>query len=98
MFVAPALIVGIVVGGLIVWRCFVGVPPSPSKILHLLDEPNPEVRWRAAAELSQTLPRDPALAQDPEFTLAIVDHLRRAVADNRASEKVRKERLAASKE
>src|SRR4051812_4697949 len=76
LFLVPFLIVGT---GFFVWLCWSWVfssPHSPEKFLRDLDDPNLEVRWRAAEDLAQVLPRDAVLASSTNFALGLADHLR----------------------
>jgi hypothetical protein len=90
MFVTPALIVAGVVLAVYIWlqglNWFFGISYSPEEFLHKLDDPNPEVRWRAAHDLAQVLPRDPKLAANPRFALQLADRLQKAIDANRDSE------------
>jgi hypothetical protein len=69
LFLVPGLIVAGLIGAWLVSRWLFGDPHSPAKFLKGLDDDNPEVRWRAAADLSQVLPRDETLATDSAFAL-----------------------------
>src|SRR6185312_8694765 len=72
LFGVPALIVGGVVLVLIVAQPLIGTATkfllgrawggsrTPEQFLHDLDDSNPEVRWRAANDLTQVLLRDDA--------------------------------------
>lgn len=99
MFVAPALIVLLAVGALLLVSSFRGMFGNRSieAILRDLDDANPEVRWRAASDLAERLPRDPNLARNSTVALELTEKLRRAVQDNRVSERLRAEQLSASK-
>ena len=91
LFLVPGMIVAVAV---VVYLCFnwiFGAPRSPEKILRDLNDGNLEVRWRAAADLAQVLPRDQVLAANTGFALDLAAHLRRSLDENRASEKVRAE-------
>lgn len=100
MFIVPAVIVGGILGiGFVIYsfmNWLGGGPRTPDKFLRNLQDGNPEVRWRAAADLAQVLPRDTALAANTGFALELAAQLRRALADNRASERVRLEQVRES--
>ena len=98
LFLVPGLIVGVVVCALLVARWIFGSPHSPARFLKDLDDPNPEVRWRAAADLAQVLPRDEVLATDARFALDLADRLQSALAENATSERVRREQLRERKQ
>jgi hypothetical protein len=55
-----------------------GGPRTPAQFVDKLDRSNPDVRWRAAADLAQTLLRDDRLASDPQFALDLAERLQRA--------------------
>jgi hypothetical protein len=90
MFIVPAIMVAAVV--LIVFVGFqimnwaFGVYYSPESFLKKLDDGNAEVRWRAAADLSQVLPRDRRLADDPIFALELAKRLETAHEASRVEE------------
>jgi hypothetical protein len=90
MFVTPALIVAgvvlVVYAWLQGWNWLFGVAYSPEAFLKRLDDPNAEVRWRAAADLAQVLPRDDRLAADPNFALELARRLDRARDASRTAE------------
>src|SRR5262249_13708932 len=91
LFLVPGLIVAGLIGAWLGARWFFGDPHSPAKFLKGLDDPNPEVRWRAAADLAQVLPRNEALATDARFALGLAGRLRTAVAENETAERVHRE-------
>src|ERR1700733_3620999 len=73
LFIVPAVIVGVLVLLFLVgptlhgwFNQLVGRSSadtrSAEQFLHDLDNPNPEVRWRAASDLAQVLLRNDALA------------------------------------
>jgi hypothetical protein len=70
---------------------------SGDKLLSQLDDPNLEVRWRAAENLAQVLPRDPTLSANTRFALGLTERLRRSLDENRISEKNRTEQVAESR-
>jgi hypothetical protein len=81
MFLIPLLIVG----GLVIVLIFGGLIPvgssTPESFLTRLDNPNPDIRWRAAHELSQVLirPESLELASDPDFALDLAERLQKAL-------------------
>jgi hypothetical protein len=75
LFLVPGLIVAGVVVLLLFFNWLVSGPRSPESYLKRLDDPNTEVRWRAAADLSQVLLRDDHLAGDPDLALALAVRL-----------------------
>jgi hypothetical protein len=97
LFVVPALIVGVLVGLFLIgptlagwFNRLLGRPGggySAQHFLQKLDDPNKEVRWRAASDLAQVLPRDDALASDPELALQLNNRLREALTDGAKAEK-----------
>src|SRR4051812_48080075 len=52
---------------------------APEHYLQRLDNANPDIRWRAASDLSQELPRSPKLQADAAFALELADRLRSAI-------------------
>jgi hypothetical protein len=104
LFLVPALIVaGLVLlflagPTLSAWFSRVAGRPSaggytPEQFLRSLDDPNPEVRWRAASDLAQVLLRDDGLASDADFALELAGRLQRALADSAPAEKEAAPRL-----
>jgi hypothetical protein len=93
LFVVPGLIVGVIVLVLLTGKWIFGDRGSPETFLKGLDDPNPEVRWRAAADLAQVLPRDPAMALNTGFALDLAERLQRAWENNRDDEKTRLEQV-----
>lgn len=80
LFIIP---LGIVVGAVAVFFTFswlVAGSRTPQGFLDGLRNSNPEVRWRAASDLAQTLPRDDALASDPQFGLDLTALLNDSLA------------------
>src|SRR5436189_5962827 len=67
------LVPGLIVAGLVLFalglQWLTGAHRNPEKYLDGLDDPNPEVRWRTAADLSQVLPGNEAFAQNVGFGL-----------------------------
>src|SRR5437764_5889104 len=94
LFVVPGVIVGVVVCLLLVANWLFSGSRSPEAFLRRLDDPNPEVRWRAASDLSQTLLRDPRLAADAGFALQLADRLQEALAAAEPAERSFAERFA----
>jgi hypothetical protein len=90
LFVVPALIVAVGVGAAILFQMsfgwLLGAPQTPQQFLAKFDDANEQVRWRAAADLTQRLPRDDRLASDPDFALELVKRLRTAHKDLEAAE------------
>jgi hypothetical protein len=90
LFVVPALIVAVGVGAAFLFHLsfgwLLGSPMTPEQYLARFDDPNWEVRWRAAADLSQRLPRDNRLASDPDFALGVVKRLQATRTDTRVAE------------
>src|ERR671922_275266 len=78
LFLVPGLIVALVVGLLLIIYWLINGPRSPESYLTKLDDSNPDIRWRAAADLAQILPRDPGLASDAGFALELADRLAKA--------------------
>ncbi|HJT76067.1 MAG TPA: hypothetical protein VJ739_02605, partial [Gemmataceae bacterium] len=96
LFLVPGLIVAFVVALLLGANWLLGGARTPEQFLQNLDNPNPEVRWRAADDLAQVLLRDERLASDPRFALDLAARLRRALeaaepAEQAYAERVRKE-------
>jgi hypothetical protein len=87
LFLVPALIVGGIVGVLLLLNWLLQRSHTPESFLKKLDDPNPEVRWRAASDLAQTLPRDPRLAGDADFALELARRLKRTLEASAGSER-----------
>jgi hypothetical protein len=90
LFLVPFLIVAVLIGLYLVGQTLygkLGGTRDPAKVLVDLDNPNADIRWRAAADLSQALPRSPELASDAAFALELADRLRTATTDSAAAEK-----------
>jgi hypothetical protein len=98
LFGVPALIVGGLVLVLIVIQPLIGKflrgSVSPEKVLRDLDNPNKEVRGRAANDLVQVLLRDDALASDSAFALQLAQRLCRTRDNSAPFEKVHAEHFA----
>src|SRR5262249_48094490 len=86
LFLVPGLIVALVVGLLLIVYWLINGPRSPDSYLTKLDDANPDIRWRAAADLAQILPRDSGLASDANFALQLADRLDKARAAHAAAE------------
>src|SRR4051794_14335236 len=82
LFLVPGLIVALVVGLLLAVTWMFGSARTPEAFLKKLDDPNPEVRWRAASDLAQTLPRDKQLSTNAGFALKLADRLQKAVQES----------------
>jgi hypothetical protein len=79
LFVVPGLIVGLIVVLLLGVNWFFSGPSSPEAFLKKLDDPNPDIRWRAATDLAQVLPRDDNLASNVGFALALAERTEKVV-------------------
>jgi hypothetical protein len=86
LFLVPGLIVVLVVGLLLFIYWLINGPQSPESYLKKLDDLNAEVRWRAAADLAQVLPRDTSLASDAAFALQLADRLHKVRAAHAPAE------------
>lgn len=85
LFLVPGLIVlAIVVVLLTIWYFFT-TSPTPDTFLVGLDNPNLDVRWRRAADLSQVLkrtePQSMRLKTDPLFALGLAERAKIAFED-----------------
>jgi hypothetical protein len=90
LFFVPLLIVGVLVGLYLLGSLFLGGGDrarSGQAYLRDLDNANPDIRWRAASDLSQQLPRSPAMAADAAFALALAERLKAALDEGEAAEK-----------
>jgi hypothetical protein len=91
LFVTPLFIVILLVGVAWGFHYFFGLlfgTPSAEAFLRRLDDPNDEVRWRAAADLGQVLLRpNNGLSTDPDFALKLADRLSKAHAASADAEK-----------
>jgi hypothetical protein len=94
LFLVPGLIVGVVVLIFLGFTYLFGGPRSPEAFLKKLDDENPDVRWRAASDLAQTLRRDPRLASDPNFALQLALRLRRRLDKAESAERAFAGRLS----
>jgi len=93
LFLVPGLIVGLVVCLLLLANWFLSGPQTPEAFLKRLDDPNMEVRWRAASDLAQVLPRNDKLAANPDFALQLAERLQQAIQDSAADEQALAVRL-----
>jgi hypothetical protein len=99
LFGVPALIVGGLVAALVLFSWVGkmlsghGAGRSAGEFLRGLDDPNRDIRWRAAYDLAQQLPRDDRLAADADFALAVAGRLDRAREASAAAERTFAERL-----
>jgi len=100
MFVVPGLIVGGVVllglfcSGAFGWMFGFGHAQTPEAFLQRLDDPNTDVRWRAANDLVQVLKRDDELASNPDLGFKLADLLTQELDQIAFDEKSLAERLA----
>lgn len=97
LFLVPGLIVTLVVGLLLAITWLFGSARTPEAFLKKLDDPNPEVRWRAASDLAQTLPRDNQLSTNADFALKLADRLQKAVQESLELEKACAEKVRSLK-
>jgi hypothetical protein len=94
------LIPGLIVAGAILVSVFAILPQvvssTPESFLSRLENPNPDIRWRAAHELAQVLmkPESLELASDPDFALGLAEQLENALADLEKAERTVKSQLA----
>ena len=95
------LIPGLIVAGLVFVFIFGGLAwvgsSSPESFLAQLDNPNPDIRWRAAHELAQVLQRPESLelASNPDFALDMAERLQKALASLEQAENTTKDELGA---
>src|SRR5262245_5263068 len=97
MFLVPGLIVAGLVGlfllgptlsgwvGRLVGRS--GDTRTAQQFLRDLDNPNKEVRWRAASDLAQVLLRKDELAADADFALQLAGRLEKTLQASAFAEK-----------
>jgi hypothetical protein len=80
LFLVPGLIVAVAVLILLGFKFLVGGTRTPEEFLKDLDNPNPDIRWRAASDLAQVLnrPESLTLASDPRFGLDLARRLETA--------------------
>jgi hypothetical protein len=65
----------------------VGTSRTPQEYLEKLQNPNPDIRWRAANDLAQVLKRDQDLASDADFALRLAERYQQAIKDFEQSER-----------
>jgi hypothetical protein len=97
MFLVPGLIVAVLVGLFLVGRpLYEGISRllglsaegrRAEEFLRSLDNPNKEVRWRAASDLAQVLLRQDELAADAGFALKLADRLQQALQGSAEAER-----------
>jgi hypothetical protein len=93
LFLVPGLIVTVVVLLLLAANWLILGTQTPTQFLANLDNPNPEVRWRTAADLAQVLRRDDTLAADPRFALELAKRLQQTLDESADEEAKLAERL-----
>src|SRR5947209_15397886 len=86
-FLVPLLIVAVVGSIVAVVLRLTGSRSTPEYYLRKLDDPDPDVRWRAADDLGAGLAKNDRLASDPKFALDIADRLRQALDADATAEK-----------
>jgi len=94
LFLVPGLIVAFLIGAWLVGGWLFGVSYSKKDFLDKLNDPNAEVRWRAAENLAQVLLRDDALASDADFARQLGLMLNKARDESAPAEKAYIEFLA----
>jgi hypothetical protein len=98
LFIVPSIIVLVLVGlfllGPVVYDWagrLLGRTPgdrrSADQFVRDIDNPNPEVRWRAASDLAQVLLRNDELARNPGFALTLAGRLQETLDSSAAAEK-----------
>jgi hypothetical protein len=90
LFLVPFLIVAVLVGLYLLGQAFYGKrgrTRSAEQYLRNLDSANPDIRWRAAADLSQELPRSAELAANAGFALELAERLHLALQESGGPEK-----------
>lgn len=89
LFLVPALIVGglLAVVVALTWLSGAGRVGSRKDYLANLRSANPDIRWRTASDLAQSLKSDEKLAGDVDFGLELTDVYRQALDDLRRFEK-----------
>jgi hypothetical protein len=93
LFLVPGLIVTFAL--FVVWGFgwLVGGSYTAEEFMKGLRDPNPEVRWRRASDLSQVLPRDKTLAANPTFALELTELLQQALINNEQDEQTWSQRM-----
>jgi hypothetical protein len=83
LFLVPGLIVAVAVLIILGIKFLVGGTRTPEEFLKDLDNPNPDIRWRAASDLAQVLkrPESLSLASDPRFGLDLAKRLEAALKE-----------------
>ncbi|MBV9126305.1 MAG: hypothetical protein JO112_23390 [Planctomycetes bacterium] len=92
LFLVPGLIVVALVFAYLGWRWLTLGWYTPEAFLKKLDNPDPDVRWRAADDLAQVLLRDDGLASNPQFGLDLAERLQHALAEDLSAERSFSER------
>ncbi len=90
LFLVPFLIVAVLVGLYLLGNLFFGKSGrarSAEAYLRDLDNANPDIRWRAASDLSQQLPRSPEMAASAAFALALAERLEAALTESATAER-----------
>jgi hypothetical protein len=97
LFLVPGLIVAVAVLIILGFKFLVGGGRTTADYLRDLDDPNPEVRWRAASDLAQVIqrPESLSLASDARFGLSLAERLREALTDLKKEEDKAARKLAA---
>ncbi|MFO0842847.1 MAG: hypothetical protein U0797_10690 [Gemmataceae bacterium] len=89
LFFVPLLIVGVLVGLYLLGSVFLGKGDrgrAAQVYLRDLDNGNPDIRYRAASDLSQQLPRSPEMAIDAAFALGLSERLQAALNESASAE------------
>jgi hypothetical protein len=92
LFLVPFLIVATIVLFLLGVNWLVSGSRNPEDFLKKLDDANPDVRWRAAADLAQVLLRDDELASNAKFAADLTQRASRALQTEAGEEKAAGER------
>src|SRR5438132_1170892 len=93
LFLTPLFIVIGLVVPLVGFFWLFGGGWTPEDYLAKLDDPNPDIRWRAAEYLAQMLLRDDNLASNPKFGLDLAERLRQTLDSNASAERGLAQRL-----
>jgi hypothetical protein len=78
LFLVPGILVAVFVLAYAGWKTVTRSWYTPDALLKRLDNPDADVRWRAAHDMAQVLLRDSALASDASFALDVAERLRLA--------------------